>query len=310
MNISINRTIRKGPYGGGNQILSLFSDYLTSKGHIVFDKINSNTNVIYIWESNPSSMSFSIDNIGQFLKNHKECFVIHRINDNGLHRNDAPIRDQWFKKANVLANQTVFISEWVKKYYKKLGINGIVINNGVDRSIFRPIGKIRSEKSPLRIVTHHWSDNINKGYDIYKEVDIFCQKNPDIAHFKFIGRDICLNKFSNKCEKIAQLSYKDIPPYLMSEDIYVTASLYEAGGCHLVEGMSCGLIPIVRKGGGGTECYSDGFNRTFSNAEEMLNHIVDLYNNYNLFLTMKSKVITEYKYSSDDMCRQYFNCIM
>lgn len=306
MNISINKQLVYGPYGGGNQVLSLFRDYLIKKGHGVSDKISTNPDVIYIWESKPSSMSFSMDEISSYLARNPNCFVIHRINDNGLHRNDAIQRDQWFKRANALSNVTIFISDWAKDYYSKLGMEGIVINNGADRSIFHPSDKIRTDKSPIRIVTHHWSDNINKGYDIYKEIDKFCQKNPQTAHFRFIGR---FNQFSNSCEKVPPLPYKEIPQYLMSEDIYITASLYEAGGCHIVEGMSCGLIPLVRKGGGGTECYSEGFNKVFTNANDLLDCIVNLYEDYNLFLTMKKKIVTGYKYSSEDMCRQYYNCI-
>lgn len=310
MNISINKQLVHGPYGGGNQVLSLFRDYLTRKGHTVSDKISMNTDVIYIWESKPSSMSFNMDDISEYLIGNPKCFVIHRINDNGLHRNDAVQRDQWFKRANDLSDATIFISDWAKDYYSKLGMKGVVINNGADRSLFHPIDKIRIDKSPIRIVTHHWSDNINKGYDIYKEVDKFCQNNPQTANFRFIGRTICFNQFSDKCEKIPQLPYKEIPPYLMTEDVYITASLYEAGGCHIVEGMSCGLIPLVRKGGGGTECYSKGFNKIFGDSRELLDYIVKLYDDYDLFISMKNKIANEYTYSSEDMCDLYYGCIL
>jgi len=190
-----------------------------------------------------------------------------------------------------------------------LEIDGIVIHNSADRKIFYPVDTVRNSNVPIKIVTHHWSDNINKGYDIYRKIDEFCCKNPNICHFRFIGRENCHKYFSNNCEKILPLPYKDIPPYLRSEDVYVSASLYEAGGCHLVEGMSCGLIPIVRKGGGGTECYSKNFGVVFYDSNDLIKYIIHLYNNYNVFCQMKKNIVTQYNYSSEDMCFQYYDIL-
>lgn len=308
MLISINSNVQKGPYGGGNQMLVAFEKHLTSHGHSVHNKILPETEAIYIWQSNPSSYTFGFQEIQCHIKNHN-CQVIHRINDNGLHRGDASQRDEWFKKLNILSDRTIFISEWVKDYYEKFGIKGEVIHNGVDRSLFKPSNNTRGESSPLKIVTHHWSDNKSKGYDIYQKIDEFCVRNPNIAKFRFIGRDKCFNLFSNNCEKISAIPYNEIPPYLSDEDVYVSASLHEAGGCHLIEGMACGLIPFARVGGGGTECYMGDFGEKYVDGQGLIDKIIHLYNNYEKYSSLKNRIISEYTYSSEQMCEKYLGLL-
>ena len=41
---------------------------------------------------------------------------------------------------------------------------------------------------PLKLVTHHWSTNINKGYDTYYKLWKYLKDLPNIS-FKFIGRE-------------------------------------------------------------------------------------------------------------------------
>ena len=55
-----------------------------------------------------------------------------------------------------------------------------VILSGADNTIFNNIGKIRWNKlEKLKIVTHHWGNDWNKGFKIYSELDelISEQKN-------------------------------------------------------------------------------------------------------------------------------------
>ena len=47
-----------------------------------------------------------------------------------------------------------------------------VIHNGADPAIFHPFGSATLDPGrPMRLVTHHWSDNPMKGFDVYQEVD-------------------------------------------------------------------------------------------------------------------------------------------
>jgi len=212
----------------------------------------------------------------------------------------------------LLADETIFISEWLRQYYSQRGlvINGShVIQNATDRKLFYPDPSaiVRSHKDPIKIITHHWSSNMSKGFDIYDQLDRFCQDNPNVATFKFLGN--YPDGLLKNCCKISPKPYKDIPPILMSEDVYVTSTQFESGGCHIVEGMACGLIPIVRIGGGGTEEYSKGYGLYYSDFEGLKKHILSLYENYELFLELRRKIRSDYVYDAREMCDNYFRII-
>jgi len=306
MKIAINKKIVKGPWGGGNQILRMLVNYFQSNDIDITYSLSEDVDVILMMDVRDGSCCFPISSI----RNHK-AKVVHRINDTGAHRENDQKRTKLILEANSIADETIFISEWVKGFYEKNGFSkkSFVIDNAANRDLFKPSSRIRKEVEPLSIVTHHWSDNPSKGYDIYKSIDNFCKENSKLANFKFIGRECCHKHFSSSCDKIRAKPYKEIPKYLNNTDLYISASLFEAGGCHIVEGMACGLIPIVRKGGGGTEDYSEGFGFVFNDVNEIFNIIHSLHKDYSLYRKMKMKVESEYTYTSNEMCKKYLDII-
>jgi len=312
MKIIFNKKVVHGPWGGGNQILKLFQGYLVRRGHQVSYELTDDADVVIIMDVKESSCSFSMNSLRKF-KDKTGIRVIHRINDNGSHRkNNVERSDNLMIDINrELADETIFISQWLKDYYVKRGLkvnNSYVIVNGTDRGLFYPGSNVvRLHNEPVKIITHHWSSNMSKGFSIYDELDKFCYKNSNIAQFKFLGN--CPDGMLKMCNKISLKPYTEIPFYLMSQDVYVTATQFESGGCHVIEGMACGLIPVVRYGGGGTEEYSRGFGYYFNDFEELKNSIIDIYKNYDLFLDMRNKVRNNYIYSAKEMCEKYLNVI-
>lgn len=312
MKIIFNKQIVSGPWGGGNQILKLFQGFLIRRKHQIDYRLTDDADVVIIMDAKESSCSFTMDNLRQF-KRKTGIKVIHRINDNGSHRkNNVERSDNLMIEVNKeFANKTIFISQWLKDYYVKRGLklnHSYVIANGTDRGLFYPSSNvIRKADEPLKIITHHWSSNMAKGFAIYDELDKFCHKNPDIAQFKFLGN--YPNGMLKTCNKVSLKPYTEIPFYLMSQDLYVTATQFESGGCHIIEGMACGLIPIVRYGGGGTEEYSKDFSCCYNDFEELKKCIINLYENYDLFLNMRNNVRNNYIYSAKEMCEKYLDVI-
>jgi len=305
MKVAINRKIVSGPWGGGNQILKMLVNYFNENNITVVNDLDSNPDAILMFDSRMNSGTFNwID-----IKRHgKKVPVICRINDNGAHRKDTRDTDTMCM-IKELSPKLIFISEWVKDYYSNLGVdtnNSIVIHNSADRSVFNSAKRVRCQNDPLKIVTHHWSNNLAKGYDIYEHVAEFCSKNKDFS-FRFMG-NAPKNRLLN-CERIPAQEYLQIPKYLKDQDIYLSASLFESGGCHVVEGMACGLIPIVRKGGGGTEDYSMGFSMNFDNEKDLIPILTSIRNDYSQYCILK-KNIDGYLYSENDMCKKYYDCLM
>ena len=309
MKIVFNKKIVDGPWGGGNQMLMMLAAYLRRRGHSVFysiEGLQEKPDIIVIMDVKESSCSIAMDSLVDFKKKHN-VKIVHRVNDNGSHRKfDNNRSDEKMIFINkLLADKTVFISGWLKEYYEEKGLfvkDSCVIHNGTDRGLFFSNNEVRGVDDPIKIITHHWSSNLSKGYETYNEINEFCVKNPDVATFCFLGNP---NTEHFYCQNIiSPKPYKEIPSYLRARDIYVTATQFESGGCHLIEGMACGLIPFVRNGGGGTEEYVDGFGINYSNSEDFINKLVALRNNYDLYLAHKKK-IQEYAYGAKEMCEKY-----
>ena len=79
-------------------------------------------------------------------------------------------------EANRAADHTVFVSDWLRDYHASRWFDLMrphsVILNGADPSIFHPIGAATWKPgTPLRLVTHHWSDNMSKGFELYARID-------------------------------------------------------------------------------------------------------------------------------------------
>jgi len=313
MKITFNKKIIKGPWGGGNQILLLLYGYFKRRKHNVCFSLDDDSDVIVLMDVKDESCSFSLKELSEFKKRHN-IRVVHRVNDNGTHRKqDKSRNNESMIEANKLyADDTVFISNWLRDYYVQEGMgvkNSVVIPNGTDRGLFFPIVGLepRKEKEPLKIVTHHWSSNEAKGYKTYEKLSNFCHSNPNIASFRFLGN--APPDTLEKAKKIESKPYQQIPPYLQDQDIYVTATQFESGGCHLIEGMACGLIPLVKRGGGGTEEYAQGYGAIYDDAEELISCIVSLYEDYDRFMSLRNDIRTKYTYGSKDMCQKYYEVI-
>jgi glycosyltransferase involved in cell wall biosynthesis len=159
-------------------------------------------------------------------------------------------------KANEVADFTVFISEWLLEYHRDLWFDRkkahAVIYNGADPKIFYPPGLATDPgKGPFRIVTHHWSDNWNKGFSTYKELDrLIANGSITDTEFWVIGRwpkEI----HWEKARTFGPTRGKPLAKLLRQCHLYVTASLWEPGGMHHIEGAQCGLPVIYHEDGGG-----------------------------------------------------------
>lgn len=308
MKVSFNRTVVNGPYGGGNQILVLLVKYLEDRGIKVSFSLDKDTDVIFLMDIRDNICTFPLRD----AVSHKEKYgskILHRVNENDAHRppEDSLGLDQKIIDANVVADSTVFVSKYLKDYFAEKDLKpdrSSVIWNGSDRGIFNSDGyKFRKKDEPLRIITHHWSNNIYKGFPIYRDVHQFCFENPKIASFQFMGRP--LNGYIRGSSVIKPKPYVEIPKVLKYNDVYLTASIAEPGGNHIMEGISCGLIPIVGYPTGSCIEYTNGFNIVFDDSEHLIREIESLYNDYDRYVEMKANTMKNFKYSSEEMADKY-----
>ena len=164
--------------------------------------------------------------------------------------------DPLLAEASAHVDYTVFIAEWLRDYHAARWFDAkrphAVIYNGADSAVFHPIGQRRWRPGePLRIVTHHWSDNPLKGFDIYEEVDGL------IADGKLPGFELWI--IGRWPARIRWKSARTFPPlagHALAErlrecHLYLTATRWEPCGMHHVEGAQCGLPLVYHEDGGG-----------------------------------------------------------
>jgi hypothetical protein len=112
--IAFNRAIRRTPWGGGSQFLTVFADYLTAQGHEVVHSLAPNIDVIVMLDPRDEEGGFCANQIMVYKQRNADAKVLHRINDTGVTRGGESL-DRLITNANaVLADRTVFISDWVR----------------------------------------------------------------------------------------------------------------------------------------------------------------------------------------------------
>jgi hypothetical protein len=307
MKISIGTKIKDGPWGGGNLFAINLTNYLIKKGHQVIYNLNDDDiDLILITEPRRTSESsafthIDVENYLKYVK--RDSLVIHRVNECDERKNTNYV-NKYLIQANSIADATVFVSSWLEELFTSQGIDkrkNNVIRAGADSTIFNNTNhKPWNKNKKLRIVTHHWGDNWNKGFEIYKMLDDLLSKESISKKIKFTYIGNIPKKFTFKnTEVLTPLYGVELAEELKKNHIYLTGSLNEPSGNHHIEGAQCGL-PLLYINSGGIPEYCNGFGVSFDshNFVDKLNEIIK---NYDLYL----KRIEKYPFSSEKMCQDY-----
>lgn len=271
MKISINRKPRVGPYGGGNLFVRELINSLESLGHEITFFPESDTDIVFIVDPRPDEMGYSINEAVSLKNENPNLKIVQRINECDARKNTEHM-DVMLLQCSQVIDHTVFVSSWMQQYFLSKGWvckNNSILKNGVSED-YLSIGKSKnfSKSKKLKIVTHHWSNNMLKGFDVYDFLDYLCAKRKDIE-FTYVGRH--RNTFSNtKC--IEPLSGKELAYELSKHDIYISGSRFDPGPNHILESIAVGLPTYVHKEGGGALEFA-GVNMSFSNFHEVENII-------------------------------------
>ncbi len=307
MKISIGSHVVKGPWGGGNLFVINLSNYLIKKGHtVIYDLIDDDIDLILLTDprgKNSSSSSFDHNDIKTYKKHvNPNAVVVHRINECDERKQTTGLND-FYLRASEVANKVVFVSEWLKNIFLDLGMSSnksSVILSGSDKDIFNNINSSTWKKdSKLKLITHHWSANLNKGYAVYKQLDdlISTKKWKDKIEFTYIGN--ISDEFNLLNTKIISPKEGDeLAKILKDSHVYVTGSINEPSGNHHIEGAQCGL-PILFLDSGGTTEYCRDFGLGFTDDFELkLEQIIADYDLYR-------KKMDQYPLNSEIMSEEY-----
>lgn len=281
MKVYINREYVSGPWGGGAKPLGRLIDSLKLRGHEVYFKLRNQKYDVYVcWDPRPNAEGVWYGTIND----HRQKFggkILQRVGDVGTH--GKPELTNLVKCSAIYSDHVLFVSEWAHDYIGReilKNTNTSVITNGPLEDFFKFRNKNINLTEKLRVVTHHWSNNEKKGFDVYKGLEKLIESKAVNVEFTYIGR--LPENFRWKNAKYIQpkdVDYlsKNLPEY----DVYLTASREEAGANHVLEAMAAGIPVIYHDAGGSIPEYCEKYsNFNFKSLEELPNIFENIYKNY------------------------------
>jgi len=251
MKISIGSKIIQGPFGGGNEFLKNLKNYLEEKNYKVINNLDDDdidiillTNSLIDSETSTFN-NYDVDYYINFIN--PSAIVIQRINECDERKGTKKLNST-ISKLNKNVDLNIFVSEWLKSVYRNFDLYSkpsYVIKGGPSEIIFNTNNKLKwNGVEKIKIVTHHWSNNIMKGFNEYKKLDTLLEKGlNEYLDFTIIGNVPKNLSFPNS-KIINALSGSDLANELKKHHIYMTASINEPSGNHHMEGAMCGL-PIL-----------------------------------------------------------------
>ena len=284
------------PYGGGNITTYYLQKYFENKFseiQITYE-LSKNINIFLIIDpfKDRRFKKYSLEDVINYRNTYnKNAKIIIRVNDCDITRPDIKpeiSREKAIVKNFSEINHFIFNSNFIKEHYKNLinfNNNYSIIHNGCDLSIFHPINHPPSKGKKWKIVTHHWSSNMNKGYNVYYVLWKILNNLNKNMEFVFIGQNV-------------PDMFKEVPivgPYVNDKlnfeltqcNIYITDSINDSCPNHVIEAISCGIPILYRNhpGGGRELCqlFPDKIGESYSNFEELIIKLGLIKKNYEFY---------------------------
>ncbi len=308
LKVAIGYHIQAGPWGGGNAFARSLSDALVARGdQVVHTLDHPDIDLILLTDPRGRSpqVSFHAGTILRYLAtNYPDAVVVHRINECD-ERKGTRNMNRLLRRANYVADHTVFIASWLKE----LGVwrgesSSSVILNGADTYVFndtcyRPWGR----DEPLKLVTHHWGGNKLKGADVYEALDRLLNE-PEWRgrlEFSYVGNIPAGTALPNT-RYVAPLSGAALARELSSHHVYLTGSVNEPAGMHHIEGALCGL-PLLYRNSGALPEYCSGYGIGFDDVEGFRSALERMMCEYSRY----REAMTSYKNTAQRMCQGYLS---
>lgn len=307
INVYVNRKIVDSAWGGGNKIVKGIFKFGEECGLDVSNRLDQNTDVALVINphfDNPTGM-LGINEIIRVQRLYKPSLkIVNRVNEKNLGRIPQEDRfDHVYIETSKHVDASIFVSDWLRNYYflKKWHCNkSVVIHNGVDKSIFKNYNnKLSSENGKINIITHHWSNNIAKGFKFYEAVERMCEEHSDKFTFTYMGRHRDNFKTANL---IGPYHGEKIGIELSKYDLYISASQFESGPNHVLEALACDLpVLILDRAGGGIEMVNNEKNH-FSDEKELVRKILE--SDYSTDIKYNTKDMKDYVMEISDFFRE------
>tara|TARA_R110000824_G_scaffold40667_16_gene121708 strand:+ start:65 stop:976 length:912 start_codon:yes stop_codon:yes gene_type:complete len=283
MKVYINRPPKLGPWGGGIKTVNKLAESLEARGHDVVFSLEEDIDIIFCIDPRPNHLGEWYQNFINYRLRFPSTKIIQRVGDLGTH--SKPELTELVRQTLNFSDYFIFPSEWAKEWIGFETENGEVVHNA-PMSIFHEHKRDNFSTSEVpKIITHHWSMNPKKGFDLYQAFEDHCNLTNEFE-FTYIGRKPDHVEVKNHIPPAdANLLAEELPKY----DIYLTASIEEAGANHVLEALASGLPIVYHKDGGSIDNYCENYGEKFGNFEELLTKLRKVNSSYRDY---KEKVLS------------------
>jgi glycosyltransferase involved in cell wall biosynthesis len=251
------------PTGGGSQFLRALVGEIERRGLAVeVNRISGGTPACLF-----NSFNFDFGHLRRFAR--EGCRMVHRVDGPiGVYRGFDDGTDRRIVEINAeLAVATIVQSRFSLEQHRRLGLDlgePVVIPNAVDPAIFHPpVRHEPLEGRRVRLVTTSWSENPNKGADVFSWLD----RNLDTERYEltFVGRSPVAFEH---IRVVGPVGSEEVAELLRGADLYVAASRNDPCSNALLEALACGLPAAYLDSGGHPELIGRG-GLPFSSPEEL-----------------------------------------
>jgi|TARA_B100000035_G_scaffold165226_1_gene140893 glycosyltransferase involved in cell wall biosynthesis len=306
MKIYINRQPVEGPWGGGNKTLGALCSKIIEKGHDLVYDLQPEIDLIFCYDPRPDNTGVWYQDFINYKANHPKTKILQRVGDVGTH--SKPELTKLLR--NIIDIKTtdffIFPSQWSKNYLNYNQKNFKVIENKPLSTFYKKRRK-SSIGNKIRVVTHHWSTNEKKGFDIYSELGSILQTK------KIAGKEVELTYIGRYNKKFSSEGWSLVDPIdvstlsevLPKHDVYLTASIEEAGANHVLESLACGLPVLYRTNGGSINEYCKNYGLEYNDTQSLLDNLEIMIKDYEIH---KSRV-TKYTDKMEMSIAEYVDCI-
>jgi hypothetical protein len=266
MKIYFNRRPNPGPWGGGSKVLSAIVEEAQRRKHQVFfeeELHKSNSFDIYFCLDPRSTQHVSYMDMLLKRRNNSNSKIVQRIGDLGTH--GKPELFDIVSQTARLSDVLIYPSFWAKNYLGLNHKNDKVIANAPLKDFFLNTNKLQFSNT-IKIVSHHWSNNQMKGFDLYQELDEFCINSKGEYSFLFVGRK---PEGVNLTNYLGPQDTQSLSRILPENHLYITASKKEAGANHVLEAMAAGLPVLYHCEGGSINEYCQNNGMSYNNFENL-----------------------------------------
>ncbi len=298
MKVYINREPKYGPWGGGAKTVNALWRELQNNGHEVVSNLSAGIDVIFCFDPRPNQYGDWYQTFIDYCQLNTSTKLIQRVGDLGTH--SKPELTRLVKQTLNISDYFIFPSQWSKEWIGFVGDNAVIIDNAPMPLFYNHRSENNKLENSVSVVTHHWSTNPKKGFNLYSKFDEWC-KGENVT-FNYIGQLPQGIKYDNHTRPV---SAETLSQELPKHQIYLTASEEEAGANHVLEAMACGLPVVYKQDGGSIVDYCSPYGEGYSDFDGMICGLKKIIDNYSLY---KDSVM-KYNDTNLNVVREYIKII-